>query len=341
MQQQFVRLIERLLFMVLRVSIDNVRTHPLEPAEELMIPFAWPPPYVGAQGAVKNGVGSRVRLPQLRAETATRRHRPLVVAELADVAAKAAAAAAAAAAAETAYWDSTAPSALDFALSGPGVAALALVFATLGGVFAAYADVGPRRDRFASRDVYLESSYFYLRITVSKPLTVELPSGTVAELAAHDETVLREFKLETIDALARTILTAAGRAGASCSYEVYRAKGETLVLVRRFPRSVDADGAAGWIEAENANPDDDKDARWDEYSRLGSVGLLEKEWSRVIKNLGGVERSTPEMRAQNECKLCGGEGQKRCGRCFGMGGCPECLNGKVACEWCNGSGQAN
>jgi hypothetical protein len=116
--------------------------------------------------------------------------------------------------------------------------------------------------------------------------------------------------------------------------------------VRRYPRSLNAAGAAGWTEDTNETASDEKDARWDEYSRLGSIGLIEREWSRVMKSLGSVERSTPESRARNECKLCGGVGKKRCGRCMGAAkassglACTACSDGMVSCEWCNGSGSS-
>jgi hypothetical protein len=185
-------------------------------------------------------VQRNVCLEHRRATSIARRRLTLTTGEMVDAAARAAAASAATSAADAAYWDSTAPSALEFALSGPGIAAFALAFVAVGAMLAAYADIGPRRDEFATRGSSSAATSYFLRISVSGALAVELPSGAVANLPATEETVLRETKLETIDALVRTVQKAAEKAGAVCSFSVYRAKvcGSTCLSLPYVPSRV-------------------------------------------------------------------------------------------------------
>lgn len=240
----------------------------------------------------------------------------------------------------TDYWDETAPSMLDFALSGPGWAAIGAGVVVALGICIALFDVGPRRKSRATG-----GSLFYLRVVVSKPLRVELPSGVVADLSADEENVLRESKFETVDALARTIASAAEKATADCHYTLYRADGDLFVPIRQFPRRLDADGAPGWSEkGREFAGDGDVSARWAEYEQLGSFGDVEEEWKSVMGQLGGVVRETRESIARDACKLCNGSGRRKCPRCMGVsaagrGKCDNCLNGQVTCEWCDGGGK--
>lgn len=239
------------------------------------------------------------------------------------------------------YWDETAPSMLDFALSGPGWAAVAVGALVAVGICVALFDVGTRRK---SRPA--TGSLFYLRVTVSKELRVELPSGVVANLPANNETVLRETKFETADALSRTIASAAERVAANCQYTLYRADGELFVPIRKFPRTLDAEGAPGWkTNGPEIADDGGGDARWAEYEQLGSFGDIEAEWKSVVGKLGGVVRETKESIAKDACKLCNGSGRRKCTTCMGAsagsaGKCEKCLNGLVTCDWCDGAGRA-
>lgn len=245
------------------------------------------------------------------------------------------------------FWDETAPSMLDFALSGPGWAAAGLAAAAAGLLVATLFDVGPRRKGKkgnAGGELSADTgAFFYVRITVSKPVAVELPSGTVARLAAGEETVLREARMEAADALARGVAGAADAAAADCRCTVYRADGTALVPLREYPRDVDAPGVEGW--GKDGETEGSGNARWDEYARLGSIGSVEKEWRKVVNSLGGVRREPSPDMVKGACKLCSGTGRHKCHRCMGAsaGGrmqCPVCTEGRVACEYCEGSGRA-
>jgi hypothetical protein len=209
-------------------------------------------------------------------------------------------------------------------------------------------DSASAASNLSSRSTVSSPALFYLRVTVSRPLTVELPSGVVASLRAGEETVLREDKFEAADALSRTIAAAADRAAADCRYTLYRADGAALVPVRQFPRRVDAPGARGWTGERDGGPagaDGDNDARWDEYARLASFDAVEDAWRAAVDKLGGVRREAAEAMAKDSCKLCAGSGRRRCDRCMGASAsgrlsCGECKDGRVVCEYCGGSGRS-
>jgi hypothetical protein len=226
------------------------------------------------------------------------------------------------------YWDETAPDMITFALSGPGWVAAALAVAVAGVFLARFAEFGPQ-----SRS----SVFFCLRVSVSRPLRVELPTGVALEIQPNRERILRESRLEAIDAIARNIEQEALRVGSECSYTLYRAEGEILKPLRQFPRVVDAEDAVGWMDGESKSLDDEKNSIWDQYLRLGNYGSVEKEWKSVLENLGGVTRESQDN--PNSCKLCGGRGSQRCPRCMGASAngavvCTKCVKGRVPCAWC-------
>jgi hypothetical protein len=226
------------------------------------------------------------------------------------------------------YWDETAPDMLTFALSGPGWGAAALFVAVCGIWLARFAEFGPRR---------AVTTFHCLRVLASRSLRVELSSGAITEIPANAERIIRESTFDAIDAVARKVEQAASRVGAECSYTLYRANGDALVPLRQYPRRVDAATATGWIEDGNRTQGDDKNARWDEYARMGNYSSIEKEWKSVMQGLGGVTRETAESR--DTCKLCGGKGFQRCSRCMGASAngtvtCEKCIDGRVPCSWC-------
>jgi hypothetical protein len=226
------------------------------------------------------------------------------------------------------YWDETAPDMVTFALSGPGWVAAALAVAVGGIILARFVEFGPQSK---------SPVFFCLRVSVTRPLRVELPTGAPLEIQANSERILRESRLEAIEAVARNIEQEASRVGSQCSYTLYRADGEILLPLRTFPRTVDAEDAIGWIDGESKPQNDEKNLIWDQYMRLGSYGSAEKEWKSVLESLGGVTREDPDN--QNSCRLCGGRGYQRCSRCMGASAngavvCAKCVNGRVPCSWC-------
>lgn len=246
------------------------------------------------------------------------------------------------------YWDESAPDMLTFAASGPGWIATALAVFAVALVFRSYFEFTPReknRSMDSGLPSKLDSAQFYLNIRTDRRLRVELPSGIVAVLPANELTVIRETRHEIVDAMASTVVRAAEQAGASCEYKIYRFRGDGFSLVRTYPEPIDAADVPGWIEEDRQNPVSENEARWDEYSRLQSEGPIEREWRSLVQNLGGVVRQEGEMKPGKTCKLCGGFGTRRCNRCMGAAQtssftCNECSNGKVSCDWCGGSGNA-
>lgn len=121
-------------------------------------------------------------------------------------------------------------------------------------------------------------------------------------------------------------------------YSIYRAGNGEMQLLGEFPKAVNAVGGnwpRGVVQREDEN---EVQARWEEYSMLGEVDDVDKEWQRFVERMGGVS-----IEKKAECKLCGGVGYRRCYKCGGAnrGGrrapgsftC-DCEGGKRKCEWC-------
>lgn len=246
------------------------------------------------------------------------------------------------------YWDETAPDMLSFAASGPGWAALAVALVLGAVVLNSYFEFIPAQNllRNGSRlSASTDKAQYYLNVRVGAHLKVELPSGVVADLVKDDLTVIREEEHIAIDAVARAIAGAAEKLNVRCEFTVYRVKGQGFSLVRAYPKETDAVGAPGWIEVEQRNPSPEREARWDEYSRLQSIGPVERQWRSFVDSLGGVAREDERIDSDKLCKLCGGSGHRRCSRCMGAARssafeCDACSEGRVRCDWCDGTGQA-
>lgn len=226
----------------------------------------------------------------------------------------------------TDYWSETAPDMLTFATSGPGWAALFALVAGLAAVFFTYFEAGPRR---TSRESFL------VRARLSGSVRVELPSGVSKSLRANEEVVLREDSLAAADAVARAIEAAATRQGCEYSASVYKASAEGLSRKMSYPRIAVTEGSTGWVDGDAKATEGSLDALWDEYSRVGESGPIEKEWRSVMNKLGGVRRETNE----NACRLCNGTGVTKCSRCMGLANsgkieCSVCKSGSVPCPWC-------
>lgn len=223
--------------------------------------------------------------------------------------------------------DDTALDMLSYALSGPGVAAAALLAFSGLTVLFSFFEVGPRRGR--------SPTVFFLRADLSKPTRVELPDGSVRALR-QGESVLRLPSREACSAVASRLPIDGLR------YSVYRAENGALQLVKEFPGTgVDVDGAVGWpTGVVQADDESALGARWEEYQRIGESLDLNREWQKVLDGLSGVEL----VQEGAECKLCGGSGYVRCHRCGGVGTSRgnakgfvcDCDHGKRQCDWCGG-----
>lgn len=217
--------------------------------------------------------------------------------------------------------DDTALDMLSFALSGPGVAAVAAFL--IGGVAVTFsvAEVGPRRSGVSQRSAFL------LRVDLPSPVRVELSNGTVKSLR-EGETVLQLHSLEACTAAARAL----ERPGVS--YTIYRADASGLRTYTTYPKEINAKGGSwprGFLrDSEDATPD----ARWEEYQRLGATDDIDEEWVKMMSGLSFIQVSNDK-----ECKLCGGLRTVRCHRCGGVGTrggqytC-DCSDGRRPCEWC-------
>ncbi|CDF32508.1 unnamed protein product [Chondrus crispus] len=207
---------------------------------------------------------------------------------------------------------------LSFALSGPAFLAAGLLTAGGLGLLFSFGEVGPRRE--------VSSTFFFLRIQLPSAVNVEMPDGTTRRLR-EGESVLKLPTREACTAVTRRVPQE------GLSYSVYKAGGENMRLVQRWPRPVNAKGGK-WPQGVVQREDEGfLEARWEEYQRLGEGGDVDEEWKKVISQLGGVR-----IVQNGDCKLCGGTGLKRCYRCGGVGSTEtfecDCQGGKRACEWC-------
>lgn len=235
--------------------------------------------------------------------------------------------------------EDTALDMLSFALSGPGLGAGAAFIAAVAGFVVAFAEVGPRRDARAE-------VFHVLRARVSGgSMRVETAQGVRA--VGEGETVLRLGRFEECTAVSKALEKEAARRGLSLEYAVYRAQGEGLAELFRFPREVNAPGGAWARDAVVEEEQGTLDARWEEYLRLGdgAADEVDKEWAAVMKRLSLIQFETEkDPRSSKDCKLCDGSGLQRCYKCGGAargknGGsfvC-DCESGKRPCPWCSSS----
>lgn len=234
---------------------------------------------------------------------------------------------------------------LEFAMSGPGFAACGLFLLFVGVFVFRFAEVGS-----FSKEKGVKTSYVVrVECAKDKEITVETRRG------------IRVFRggggIEKVDGLedgvlmARSVVDAGKKMGWNdVRAVVYKMEGVRMVEVGRWPKVGErgilgkgGDGGEGGLR----NPSGDGEQIWDEYQRIGSRGPVDKEFAGVLKGLTPIrfERET-EGRG---CKLCGGKGTKKCHRCGGVvtqysrNGveCDVCRNtGRLACEWCQGSGNS-
>lgn len=235
--------------------------------------------------------------------------------------------------------DDTAVDMLTFALSGPGVIAFAALFSIGGFLLISFAEIGNINN---NTSIYNEdgkggrrrgrgrSGPFYLRVCMETRRAIEFPDGIVRTLNPG-ESILRFDSREMCEAVARPL-----REQQDVQYTLYRLDGIAVRTLSTWPREINAPGAK-WPAEDSRKTEKDLDFLWDEYSRVGQLGKLEKNWKDFINQLGGVVIDNSNA----PCKLCNGTGYRRCFRCGGVtviGNATftcDCQNGRRPCEWCS------
>lgn len=219
--------------------------------------------------------------------------------------------------------DDTAVDMLSFALSGPGIFTTSVFTVSALAILFSFADIGPRK---ASPTFYL------LRVELSASTVVEMPNGSVQALRAG-EAILRLQSYEECMVVVKRLPEERG-----VRYLIYRAGNGEMRLLSEFPKKINAIGG-NWPQGVVQKEDEkEMQARWEEYSMLGEIGDVDKEWYKFLERLGGIS-----IERGAECKLCGGVGYRRCHKCGGasrrgrklLGGfvC-DCEAGRRKCEWC-------
>lgn len=236
--------------------------------------------------------------------------------------------------------DETAVDMLTFAMSGPGIIALASFISLSIVVFLSFYELGPFFTKKKTSNMPLRP--FMLRIQLDKPVKVEFAEESMVRSISRGESIFKFSSLEALNAVACQLRPVKG-----AKFSAFRLDGMSVRTLVNWPSDINVQGAK-WMDnkvnqREKGVVEKDLQVVWDEYERIDAFTEVDKEWMDYVKKLDGLLIDSDDD--GNECKLCGGSGYTRCFRCGGVTSdgkgiknksfsC-DCKNGRRPCEWCS------